>query len=142
MKREPMRKHYDFRLTEQKNYSKPFYHTCEVEYKACIALDAQSSIGQIIDEMDKVKEIFKIAQKAIKDQRYFELEITESVYDFDENDNFIRGNFDCWVSVPWYEQDDAGGIYLKPDTRYTNENRDMYLSSVKDLFKDLKFTLG
>lgn len=141
MKRQPARKHYDFRLVEQKTFNKPFYHTTEIKYTATIQLDAYSSLGYVLDNMDKVKNIFKIAQKAIKEQRWFELEITETTFDFDENDNYIRGSFDCWVSVPVQDQDETGGIYLRPDTRYTSENRDMYLSSAKDLFKDLAFTL-
>lgn len=140
-KNQPARKHYDFRLVEQKTFNKPFYHTTEIKYQASIQLDAYSSFAYILDEMDKVKEMFKIAQKALKDGRWFEFEITESTFDFDENDNYIRGNFDCWVSVPLSEQDETGGIYFRPDTRYTSENRDMYLSSAKDLFKDLAFTL-
>ena len=142
MSRNPMRKHYDFYLVEEKTYQKPFTYTCKTEYKAAIELDSYSSLGRILDNMEKVKEIFKIAQKAIKEQRDFEFTISESTFDFDDNNNYIRGDYDRWVSVPVYDQDDTGGIYLRADTRYTSENRDMYLSSVKTLFQDLKFTLG
>lgn len=134
-------KSYNFNLVEQKTYTRPFLHTCETKYAAEIRLRDDTTFSELIQQMERVKEIFKIAQKAIKDHRYFEFEITESIYRWDDNDNYRSLSFNRWVSVPEQDQDETGGIYFRPDTKYTSENRDMYLASLKTLFDDLAFTL-
>lgn len=77
---------------------------------------------------------------AIKADFHMELEVIEAEYKNQEDPekNLIQESFDHWVSVPTHDQD-SEGIYLKPDTRYTNECRDMYLT--KDTLKDLAFIL-
>lgn len=132
-------RHYTFDLKEQKTFSKPFYHTTEIRYMATIRFEDTASFADLVEELEKVKEIFKISQKAIKEGRWFELTITDHV--IDKADDWRTVSFDCWVSAPLADQDDNGGVYLRPDTRYTSESRDMYLASSKTLFKDLGFTL-
>lgn len=130
---------YTFRLNEEKIFTKPFYHIATVTYKAEIRFDDAATLAELFEELEKVKEIYRVAQKAIKDGRQFELEITDHV--MDKKDDWRSISFDRWVSAPLNDQDDTGGVYLRPDTKYTRESRDMYLASSKTLFKDLGFTL-
>lgn len=131
-------KRITFRLVEQKTYEKPFIHTCEIQYEASLDFDNETSFADFFDNLDKVKEMLKIARKAITDRRYFEFVIDEWVGD---SPDFTTKSFNRWVSVPTYEQGEEG-IYFQPDIKYTSPNRDMYIQSAKTMIKDLAFTLG
>lgn len=109
-------------------------------YRAEINLADSTTFSEIVKFLDDVKRVYKKGMTAIKTGSQMELEITESVYEnwLEPGKELIQKSFNRWVSIPTHEQDDQG-IYLRPDTRYTEEHRDMYLS--KDVLKDLAFTL-
>ena len=112
----------------------------EGTYTAEIRMEDSTQFSEILDFMDSVKNIWKKGRSAIKRGSWMELEVVVSAYDNWLSDKpLVQKSFDRWVSVPVEEQDEEG-IYLRADTRYTDEHRDMYLS--KDIFKDLAFTLG
>lgn len=97
-------------------------------------------ISAILSFFDDVRNIWKKAMMAVKKCNFMEMEVLESSYDNWMTDKeLVQKSFNRWVSVP-IEKQDAEGIYLIPDERYTTPNRDMYLS--KDLLNDLSFTLG
>lgn len=116
------------------------HEAIERRYEAEIKLTDETSFSEIVEFMEEVKKIWKKGMNAIKAGLYMELEITESTYDnwLSPDKNLIQKSFNRWVSAPTQEQDDEG-IYLRPDTRYTDECRDMYLT--KDTLKSLAFTL-
>ena len=112
----------------------------EGTYTAEVRMEDSTQFSEILDFMDNVKTIWKKGRKAIERGSWMELEVVVSAYDNWLSDKpLVQKSFDRWVSVPVEEQDEEG-IYLRADTRYTDEHRDMYLS--KDIFKDLAFTLG
>ena len=116
-----------------------------VKMETRISLGAETTFGQMAAFFQEVKKIHSAAMKAVKRGDWFEMDICEAVYDrFQSRDPYKVGrletvSFDCWKAAPTWEQSEDG-IYFRPDTRYTSETRDMYLSK-KDLFKDLEYTL-
>lgn len=114
--------------------------TTERTYKAEINLTDSTDFSEIIEFMGDIKKVWKKGMAAIKAGFYMELEVTEAVYEnwLEPEKNLVQKSYNRWVSVPTHEQDNEG-IYLRPDTRYTDECRDMYLT--KDTLKDLAFTL-
>lgn len=114
--------------------------TIERTYKAEINLTDDTTFSEIIDFLEGIKKVWGNGMVAIKAGFCMELEVIEAVYKnygAPEKD-LIQESFNRWVSVPTPNQDN-NGIYLKPDTRYTDKCRYMYLS--KDTLKDLAFTL-
>lgn len=112
----------------------------ERTYKAEIRLADNTTFSEIVEFLEDVKKVYKKGMAAIKAGFRMELEVTEAVYEnwLEPEKDLILKSFNRWVSVETYEQDNEG-IYLRPDTRYTEEHRDMYLT--KDTLKDLAFTL-
>ncbi len=112
----------------------------ERNYKAEINLTDSTDFSEIIEFMEDVKKVWKKGMAAIKAGFYIELEVTEAVYEnwLCPEKNLVQKSYNRWVSVPTHEQD-SEGIYLRPDPRYTDECRDMYLT--KDTLKDLAYTL-
>lgn len=110
--------------------------TTERTYKAEINTD----FSEIVEFLEDIKKIWKKGTAAIKAGFYMELEVIEAVYQNwgEPEKDLMQQSYNRWVSVPTHEQD-GEGIYLRPDTRYTDECRDMYLT--KDTLKDLAFTL-
>lgn len=114
--------------------------TIERTYKAEINLTDNTDFSEIVEFLEDIKKIWKKGMAAIKAGLYMELEVTEAVYQNweDPEKDLIQKSYNRWVSVKTDEQD-GDGIYLRPDTRYTDECRDMYLT--KNTLKDLAFTL-
>lgn len=114
--------------------------TTERTYQAEIKLTDNTDFSEIVEFLEDIKKIWKKGTAAIKAGFYMELEVIEAVYQNwgEPEKDLIQKSFNRWVSVPTHEQD-GEGIYLRPDTRYTDECRDMYLT--KDTLKDLDFTL-
>lgn len=114
--------------------------TTERTYKAEINLTDSTDFSKIIEFMEDIKKVWKKGMAAIKAGFYMELEVTEAVYEnwLEPEKNLVQKSYNRWVSAPTHEQD-SEGIYLRPDTRYTDECRGMYLT--KDTLKDLAFTL-
>lgn len=106
--------------------------------KAELQICDQTSFADIVRFMDGIKFIWKAAMEATRNEFYFELEMIDATYDnWNNNKPLITKSFDFW-SFKGYNED-MEGIYLQPDTRYTIENRDIYLK--EDVMKDLAFTL-
>ena len=112
----------------------------ERTYTAEIKLTDETSFSEIVEFLEDAKKIWKKGMNAIKAGFHMEMEVTEAAYDnwLNPEKRLIQKSFNRWVSVPTQEQD-GDGIYLRADTRYTDECRDMYLT--KDTLKDLAFTL-
>ena len=94
-----------------------------------IWLNGKETLRDIEEFYEVAESIIKWCIKAPRKNTPYQVVVSQSVY-YDDS----TSGCDRWVSVPWYEQDDEG-IYLKPDERYTDASRDMYLT--KNIRKDL-----
>ena len=97
-------------------------------------LNANTTLTDVEDFYKVSESIFKDCIKAHKKSTDYQMQIMQSVI-FDDS----TSKTDRWVSDSWYSQD-GEGIHLLPDTRYTNESRDIYLT--KNVRKDLASYLG
>lgn len=110
------------------------------KYTARIKLEHETLIGDIADFTENVKKIWSKAMDAARhDVSDIDMEVIESVY---ERDPWKQVCFDRWylrsmgdISTERGEE----GIYLVPDTRYTEESRDMLIG--KDILRDMAFTM-
>jgi len=117
------------------------------KYTAYVELSADARIGEIANFIEGMKKIWTKAVNAKReaektfDAPAFTMEVTEHI--IDKSDNWKTESFDRWYT---YDIDDIctekgeEGIYLRPDTTYTSENRDMSIG--KDILRDLAFTMG
>lgn len=125
--------------------SKGEMHTSK--YSADIELSAGTSVSELADFIDGMR---KIWNKAVNYKREaektldcpdFTMEVTEHV--MDRANNWQTEEFNRWYT---YDIEDIctgkgeEGVYLRPDTKYTSENRDMLIG--KDILRDLAFTMG
>ena len=117
------------------------------KYHADMELSADSSIREIADFIGGMKKIWskainmkREAEKTFNPPAFF-MEITEHV--MDRSENWTTNSFNRWYT---YDIDDIctgkgeESIYLRPDTKYTSETRDMSIG--KDVLRDLAFTMG
>lgn len=112
------------------------------KYTARIKLEHETLIGDIADFTENVKKIWSKAMEAAKhceNVSDIDVEVIESVY---EREPWRQVCFDRWylrnmgdISTEKGEE----GIYLVPDTRYTEENRDMLIG--RDILRDMAFTM-
>ena len=114
--------------------------------KAEVRLSAEVSFSEIVRFQDEVKKLYSEAIKAIKADNYLDIEITVHTYKYFPNRNWKTletletVGFDRWTAAPVWEQD-TDGVYFRPDTRYTSEYKDGYLTK-KTLFSDLAAMIG
>lgn len=117
------------------------------KYTAEVELSAGASVGEIADFIDGMRKIWTKAVNAKReadktfDMPSFTMEVTEHVIDR-END-WKTESFNRWYTYDIYDictEKGEEGIYLRPDTKYTSENKDMSIG--KDILRDLAFTMG
>lgn len=118
-------------------YKHPEWKT--VETNAEINISDRTSFAELVEFGDNIKKTWRKAMRAIKAGSSVELEITESTYDnwCDPDKPLVQTSFNRWFCTEEGQNDE--GIYLRPDERYTESFRDMYLT--KDVLNDLAFTL-
>lgn len=115
--------------------------TIEIKTEANINLIDNTSFGDIVRFLNETKAVWKKARKAVKDGSFEQIEIIESSYDNwgDTNKDLIQTSFNRWVGYLGDQSYDDEGIYLRPDERYTEAHRDMYIG--KNVLEDIAFTL-
>ena len=112
------------------------------KYSAHIKLEYETTVADIADFADATKKIWNRAMDAAKhceNVRDIDMEIIESVY---EREPWEQVCFDRWYLRNMGDictEKGEEGIYLVPDTRYTEENRDMVIG--KDVLRDMAFTM-
>ena len=99
-------------------------------YKASLHLENKTTFKDIQAFIRDYKRLFKAAMKASRYGNYFKLEISRSVYG---DEDFIKKDFDFWGFTGINKNE--SGVYLIPDTRYTEGSRDLYLT--KNFFDSL-----
>lgn len=109
--------------------------------KATLECSEETNFSDIVNFLDKIKKIVsrvkKVYGKFGEDARY-NLSFTEYVYSHNDNGGKMV-EYDRWESVRNGDVNEEG-IYFTPDTRYTEETRDMYIGYAKPL-EDLIYTL-
>lgn len=111
----------------------------EKKYDTGLRVSDETNFSDIVDFLDDIKNIWKRAMGAVKRGNWMEMEVVVSTYDnWNTDEPLKQKSYDRWVSAP-VEAQDQEGIYLSADTRYTRQERDMYLT--KDTIRDLAFTL-
>lgn len=113
------------------------------KYTARIKLEHETTVGDVGDFVDATKKIWNRAMEAAKNCENvsdIDLEIVEAVY---EREPWTQVDYDRWYLRNMGDictEKGEEGIYLVPDTRYTEEHRDMSIG--KDILRDLAFTMG
>lgn len=118
------------------------------KYRACLELSADTTFSEMADFIESMRKIWnkavsvkREADKTFGSDPDFTMEITEHV--MNRAENWATECFNRWfthdISDICTEKGEEG-IYLRPDTKYTSENRDMLIC--KDILRDLAFTLG
>lgn len=119
---------YKGTYTEKKN------NICRTE----LMLTDNTLFSEIYHFIEEIKVIYEKARAIIDNRGSMELSISVAVYKNWETQDMDKKmkqvSYDRWVSVPTEEQGKES-IYLKPDTRYTPENRDMFL--FEDILEDI-----
>ena len=113
------------------------------KYVASIELSARTSMSEIADFIDGMRKIWTKAVNARResDEPSFSMEITEHI--LDKADDWKTIEFNRWYTYDICDictEKGEEGIYLRPDTKYTEERRDMSIG--KDILRDLAFTMG
>lgn len=116
-------------------------------YHTSVELSAGTSMCELADFIEGMRKIWNKAVSVKResdktlDTPDFSMEITEHV--LDKADNWNTVSFNRWYTHDIFDictEKGEEGIYLRPDTRYTPENRDMSIG--KNILRDLAFTMG
>lgn len=94
-----------------------------------------TSFREIVEFIEGVKRIYSEAIKASKRGAFVKHEVISAVYDnwLVKDADLVQKGFDRWYFEGYNE--DTDGIYLLPDTRYTDEQHNLYLT--KNVLHDL-----
>lgn len=112
------------------------------KYTARIKLEHETLISDIADFVEDTKKIWNKAMDAAKHWENvsdIDVEVIEAVY---ERDPWTQVSFNRWYLRNMGDictEKGEEGIYLVPDTRYTEENRDMSIG--RDILRDMAFTI-
>ena len=104
-------------------------------------------LEQLADFLDDLKKVANVYKRSISEDLWCEIELMVGEYNItDENWNQIK--FDRWednghpANDDGFRSDDNSiNIYLRPDTKYTAEHRDLLISikSPGHMIRDLQF---
>lgn len=115
----------------------------KVKKVADLTIDDSTEFSSIVRFLDDVKKIWKMCVKPYGNASEFrELEVIEAIYDREEDNRLHTASFDRWYtrySTDFITDKDEQGVYLVPDEKYTEKNRDMFIS--KNIFEDIAYTL-
>lgn len=111
----------------------------ESTYQADLSIDGETTLRDMVQFEDDVKKIWRKAVNAAKAFASADVEITRALYERGDGVcNLTSLDFDRWYTR---STDDIStekgeeGIYLVPDTRYTEETKDLFLG--QDIMHDL-----
>lgn len=112
----------------------------ESTYTVCTDFSERTTVGDVADFIDGMKKIWTTAVNAAKRGDALNMDISAAVYSRGDGGVLKTESYNRWyvrnaddVSTERGEE----GIYLVPDTRYTEESRDMFLS--RDILRDMAF---
>ena len=110
------------------------------------------SIGDILDFQEKANALLQKVKALLADGTYVKVSVTKAAYEnvppFEVIDQFgphmctlNQFQFECWNfadnTFDCDPEEEGAGLYLQPDTRYTDATWDMILYWNKDILKSL-----
>lgn len=98
-----------------------------VEHRADINFSHETKISQINSFEKNLKSLVRAVCKAEEIGNTVEMYIVSSIYESSEGASLKSLDTNCWN----LECADLSGIYLRPDTRYTEECWDLYIRANK-----------
>lgn len=113
--------------------------TVTTEANTDIVFGMNTNFYQLAIFEEEARKICKKALKAVKAGNTFTFEVWQSVHRW-TGEHIETLSFDAWKAAPTWEQSEDY-IYFRPDTRYTEEHRDMILTG-KNIFKELSEYIG
>lgn len=106
------------------------------QFSVTLKLEDDTDMSDIINFVEGLRMIYDEAIKATKRGDYIDFTVMREVYDLSQWEITHRvkiTSFDVWNFKGYNES--VEGIYLSPDTRYTDANHDLWLT--KDILHDL-----
>lgn len=103
-------------------------------------------LERLADFLDGLQEMVKVYKRCIREELWCEIELSVAEYNVTDSD-WIQTKYDRWTYMGYPANDDGFrtddntiNIYLSPDTKYTNEHRDILIStkSVNQMIRDLE----
>jgi len=141
-------KSYDFEIkAEKKTKNGKTMIEKTANYQIC-GNDLDSfCLESLADFLDGLQEIVKVYKRCIREELWCEIELSVAEYNVTESDWWIQTKHDRWTYMGYPANDDGFrtddntiNIYLSPDTKYTNEQHDILIStkSVNQMIHDLE----
>lgn len=105
-------------------------------------------LERLADFLDGLQEVAKVYKRCIREELWCEIELSVGEYDvFGSDCCWTQTKYDRWTYMGYPANDDGFrtddntiNIYLSPDTKYTNEQHDILIStkSVYQMIRDLE----
>ena len=110
------------------------------DYETYLTIDENTVLRDFIDFEDEAKQIWRTAISAAKRAALVEVELTRALYERtgDPDERLKSMDFDRWHTRELSDittEKGEEGVYLAPDTRYTEETHDMWLG--RDIMRDV-----
>ena len=93
---------------------------------AALELSVETKFSDIQRFLGDLKDILNVHKACASNGTYCHVYLSDSIYEQD-NETVHSKSFDAWKFDGIPSLDDEG-LYLSPDTKYTEETRDMYIS--------------
>lgn len=104
-------------------------------------------LGMLANFLDELQGIVNVYKRCIRKELWCEIELSVSEYDVGWDEYWTQTKYDRWTYMGYPANDDGFrtddntiNIYLSPDTKYTNEQHDILIStkSVYQMIRDLE----
>lgn len=110
----------------------------EITIEKEIQIDRDTTFGDVAEWLDALKKAVAEAVRVRKSSNTYSFELVRSTYTgwhHSEDAPLVQRSYDRWTA--YGEEQDEEGVHLNPDTRYTMEYWDLYLTP-KTLMEDIK----
>lgn len=119
---------------EYTKYSKS--GTREIKIKKDLNIGDETTFAEVSEWLAALKSAVAEAVRVTKSGNTFIFQLSRGTYDNWHSDKpLLQKSFDCWNT--YGTEQDEEGVYLSPDTRYTCETWDLYLTP-KTVLEDIK----
>ena len=104
-------------------------------------------LEDLADFLDGLQGIANVYKRCVREELWCEIELSVAEYDVTGDNYWTQTKYDRWTYMGYPANDDGFrtddntiNIYLSPDTKYTNEQHDILIStkSVYQMICDLK----
>jgi len=104
-------------------------------------------LEDLADFLDGLQGIANVYKRCVREELWCEIELSVAEYDVTGDNYWTQTKYDRWTYMGYPANDDGFrtddntiNIYLSPDTKYTNEQHDILIStkSVYQMIRDLE----